>query len=133
MVDSIDPLGLVAQSRAVCEAATPGNFYADEQYQDEDQWSVVLGECVGADVLAEKMSEGDAKLLATARTLMPKLADELEDIYKSDMELRVRIVGKIGEIDTLTRERDNALAEVKSLKLQVGNYEKAVELFGGSR
>ncbi len=142
-----DAKDLINTAATICEAATPGPW---EPIDDYDGVATRHGwrglSCPSGDgghggdglVFATHewdvgLKDGDIEFIAAARTLVPALAAELErSLMAHQMTIDTKLFSRRkleSDVVTLARDRDEARAEVESLRLQVLNYEKATDLF----
>lgn len=96
MIEMTDPNKLIAQSKAICEAATPGPFTVvleeatpewflsqlttDQRDSMPPKKATVIGPDGGALYWGNGFSQADAKFFATARTLVPEMAAALSEL-----------------------------------------------------
>ncbi len=115
--------GLIKQATTICEAATPGPFRMESQVSlaGEPRYCIKAGpDGVRSQIIAEEISDADARLFATARTLVPELAAALEELtrrHKMTVETKLFSRRKLeSDVVALTRERDEARAELTRTK-----------------
>lgn len=135
------PQDLIKQSKSICEAATPGPFRMESQASlaGDSRYCIKAGpEDVRSQLIAEEISGANAKFIATARTLVPELAKDLDMAHSRIAQIASEVgayassLGAVSKgdqpmeimaaIEKLKRERDEAR---ELLKVMQGRHQIA--------
>ena len=102
----------IARARELCEAATEGPWRG-EQYDNTDR---PLGHLSGPTYHGSYIDTADAIFIAESRTLLPELADALEEMAELCDRVATKRAAWEHSSEQMERERDEARARVVELE-----------------
>lgn len=113
------PQELIARARSLSEAATPGPWQIHGK--SANKWDNI-GRCGdGCGILV--YGPHDSDFIAASRTLIPALADALEEALRDREPWRTKSADELHLVVNLRKERDTARAQVETLAEALRWYE----------